>query len=362
MSPKNFKDFLTFGLCLQTGPDNFKVLIGPFTLVTVEEIQALKSSTFLYKSEFWDFLKTANLKGQNFVYKPAEAFALNREEIIWLLENQSAKKVPFQWQHPDEEGFKEQFEWSQNLFKKGTVKKTVPVICQSSGTRLDEAGKVQILLNMLKQQNFGWTYAYFENETGIIGHTPELLLEWQYGRNAKTVALAGTLPNSTGAKAEIMADAKIRQEHDFVIDDLLEKLNTFSPVKGETEVLELKHLLHLQTPFSVPLKNISVFIECASKLHPTAAMGVYPYSTEILKDMAGFKLQSERGLFAGPIGVVSADKAHVVVPIRGLMFNSTGAKIYSGCGVTAESQYESELKELENKRNSVKKMLGLTND
>jgi len=287
---------------------------------------------------------------------------LNREEIIWLLENQPAKTVPFQWQNPEEQGFKEQFEWSQNLFKKGTVKKTVPVICQASATRIDDAGKVQILLNLMKQKNFGWTYAYFENETGMIGHTPELLLEWQQGQPAKTVALAGTLPNSAEEKTEILADAKIRQEHDFVIDDLKEKLKPFSPVKGETGVLELKHLLHLQTEFSVPLNDLAGFLDCAERLHPTAAMGVYPNHAAILKELSGFKLQSERGLFAGPIGILAASRAQVIVPIRGLMFDRSGAKIYSGCGVTAESQYESELKELENKRNSVKKMLGLAND
>jgi menaquinone-specific isochorismate synthase len=362
MVPKNFKDFLTIGLCLQTGPESFKVLIGPFTLVTLEEIQASKSSTFLYKSEFWDFLKTGNSKAQNFVYRPREAFDLNREEIIWLLENQSAKTAPFQWQYPEDEDFKLQFEWSQNLFKKGVVKKTVPVICQSSSTSIDEAVQAQILLNLMKQKNFGWTYAYFENGTGMIGHTPELLLEWQQGHKAKTVALAGTLPNTGAAKSEILADAKIRQEHDFVIDDLQEKLKPFSPVIGETEALELRHLLHLQTPFSVAVKNISEFLDCTLRLHPTAAMGVYPYQPEVLKEMSRFKLQSQRGLFAAPLGIVAADRAQVVVPIRGLTFDRTGSKIYSGCGVTAESQYQSELKELENKRNSVKKMLGLTND
>lgn len=363
MSPKNFKDFLTFGFCLQTGPDIFKVLIGPFTLVSLEEIQASKSSTFLYKSEFWDFLKTGESSAQNFVYKPTEAFELDREEIIGLLENCISEKIAFEWQSPDEQGFKEQFEWSQFLFKSGGTKKTVPVICQSASTKVSEACKVTLLLKLLSQKNFGWTYAYFENESGFIGHTPEILLEWRQAESfAKTVALAGTVSNLPGARAQIAADPKIRQEHDFVIDDIQIKLKDFSGVKGETEVLELKHLLHLQTPFSVPMKNLYDFLKCTGQLHPTAAMGVYPYNLSVLKEMSQFNLQNSRGLFAGPIGIVDNEHSLVVVPIRGLSFDQSGSKLYSGCGVTAESHYDSELSELENKRNSVKKMLGLNHD
>lgn len=363
MSPKNFKDFLTLGLCLQTGPDSYKVLIGPFALVAMEEIQASKSSTFLYKAEFWDFLKTGDSAAQNFVYKPSAAFDLDREEIIGLLQKDEAELDDFKWQAPDESGFKMQFEWSQSLFKTGAVKKTVPVICQSSHSGMSDSCKKSLLLTLLKQNSFGWTYAYFENEAGIIGHTPELLLEWHSkNKTAMTVALAGTVANVPGAKTEIETDPKIRQEHDFVIDDLQNKLKEFSGVKGQTEVLELKHLLHLKTLFSIPVESLSDFLRCAQELHPTAAMGVYPHSLPVLKDMADFDLQKSRRFFAGPLGVLSNDYALVVVPIRGLMFDGGCAKIYSGCGVTAESRYESELSELENKRNSVKKMLGLIHD
>ncbi len=363
MSPKNFKDFLTIGLCLQTGPDSFKVLIGPFTLVPMEEIHTSKSSTFLYKAEFWDFIKTDVFTAQNFVYKASEAFDLNREEIIRLLQKEVSETASLEWQPAAEQGFKEQFDWSQKLFKNNVVKKTVPVISQSCHTGIGENLKIAMLLNLLKQKSFGWTYAYFENGKGFIGHTPEILLEWnRKAQMAQTVALAGTLANIPGAKAVISDDAKIRQEHNYVIDDLQLKLSSFHAEREKTEVLELKHLLHLQTRFNIPMKDLSTFITCIQLLHPTAAMGVYPHNAEVLKEMSLFELQKNRGPFAGPIGIVDQNQALVVVPIRGIMFNDDGASIYSGCGVTAESQYESEIQELENKRNSVKKMLGLMND
>lgn len=363
MSEINFKDFLTSGAFLQKGLDSFKVLIGPFTLTTMDEIQASSSSTFIYKAEFWDFLRPEGKASQNLVYKAQKAFDLNREEIIGLLESEMPETPHLGWQPADEKGFKDQFAWSQNLFEKGQVKKTVPVIIQRSENKIGSSGIAAMLLNLICKKNFGWTYAFFENGNGMLGHTPEMLLEWDLtSSRAHTVALAGTVSNEPGAKMQIIEDPKIRVEHNYVIDDINAKLSDYSFVREETDVLELKHLLHLRTRYEVPMENIKSFLNCVSTLHPTAAMGVYPNNLNVLKEMAQFDLQKDRGPFAGPFGVIDGAKALVVVPIRGIAFDKSGSQIFSGCGVTAESQYESELLELENKRNSVKKMLGLMHD
>ena len=52
----------------------------------------------------------------------------------------------------------------------------------------------------------------------------------------------------------------------------------------------------------------------------------------------------------------------IIVAIRNILFTKDSIQIFSGCGITDESQYDLELGESENKRNSVKKMLGLAND
>jgi menaquinone-specific isochorismate synthase len=363
MSAMNFKDFLTSGVCLQSGPNTFKILIGPFTSVPLEQVQASKSATFLYKSNFWDFLNSGSNGAQNFVYSPRTSFDLDREEFIRLLSEQDLNKPELRWNLPAENGFKEQFDWSQNHFKKGDLKKTVPVIFQNSGGHLTGPNIIYFLLNLLRKNNFGWTYASFNNGAGMIGHTPELLLDWDVVKGTtETVALAGTVSAGASARNEILSDLKIRQEHDYVIDDIQLKLSGFSSTQEPTDVLELKHLLHLQTIFKISIHNVSEFLKCAECLHPTAAMGIYPPDAKLLKEFSEFELQKSRGAFAGPLGFIGPEKGMILVPIRNIIFNSNSAFIFSGCGITAESRYESEVIELENKRNSVKKMLGLMDD
>jgi menaquinone-specific isochorismate synthase len=363
MLPFNFKDFLTSGVCLQTGTDRFKVMIGPFTAVPLDQMQASKSSTFLYKANFWDFLNSPLNPAQNFVYSPASAFELDREEFIGLLRKEVLHLPGFEWHAADEVGFKKQFEWSQELFKSGKLKKTVPVIVQRAAQTPNEQNIKWMLLELLRKKNFGWAYAFFENGSGMIGLTPEILLEWNLHEGiAKTAAIAGTVAVGEGSHHEISNDPKIRQEHNYVIDDIQLKLSGFDSAKEPTEVLELKHLLHLQTVFKIKMNDLTDFLKCASCLHPTAAMGIYPDDLGKLKEFSDLPVQNDRKHFAGPIGVINTNKAQILVPIRNLIFDKNGSYLYSGCGITAESRYDLELAELENKRNSVKKMLGLMND
>ena len=75
--------------------------------------------------------------------------------------------------------------------------------------------------------------------------------------------------------------------------------------------------------------------------------------------MSEFSLQKKRDSFAAPFGIIEASAAQIIVAIRNICVQTEALHIFSGCGVTAESLFESEVSELENKRNSVKKMMGL---
>ena len=88
-------------------------------------------------------------------------------------------------------------------------------------------------------------------------------------------------------------------------------------------------------------------------------MGLYPYSRAKLKEFLEFSLQKERKAFAAPFAIFDQDAVYCVVAIRNMLFAPDRVDIYSGCGVTSGSVYEHELTELQNKRDSVKKMLGL---
>jgi menaquinone-specific isochorismate synthase len=300
---------------------------------------------------------------QNFVYSAHEVFDLNREEFIGLLIKEVAEKPELTWEAVQETGFKKQFEWSLEQFSNQLLKKTVPVILQSSKSNLSSKNKIWLLLQLLLKKNFGWTYALFDGEVGMIGHTPEILINWNAKeQNAQTAALAGTLSNSEGHKEKILQDPKIRQEHEYVVDDILLKISGLKIEKFPTEAIELKHLIHLYTGFKISINNIYELFKIIQNLHPTAAMGVYPSHNSAFDKFSRFEIQKKRQMFAAPFGFINDQGAQLVVAIRNILFNESYVHLFSGCGVTKGSQYDKELEELEQKRNSVKKMLGLMND
>ena len=130
-------------------------------------------------------------------------------------------------------------------------------------------------------------------------------------------------------------------------------------IQGETDILELRDLLHLMTEFQIETDHIEQVFDVIEALHPTAAMGMYPFNQDKLKEFSQFSLQKERRSFAAPFAIIEKDAVYCVVAIRNLFFDQKKVQLFSGCGVTAESQYELELTELQNKRESVKKILGL---
>lgn len=367
MTEQNLKDFLTSGAFLQTGPDLFKVLIGPFERVAAKDIARFKHTTVLFRPNFWDFLDQKDQLSQKSVYVSSQVFTLDREEFIQFLAQIPAEAPLVQWKEVNEAQFKTQFEWSQSNFSQEVLNKTVPIIRQQGSSLFSAPQLVWCLNKMLEQNNFGWSYGYFHEGSGYLGHTPEMLAQWtRADHQLHTVALAGTYAKTDEAFEEIVEDQKVLNEHNIVIDDIVDKLSQLSfkskSIQGPTDVLELKYLLHLMTEFQMEVADVEQTFEVIEALHPTAAMGIFPNNRLKLQEFADFILQKQRGAFAAPFAVVEPDSVYCVVAIRNLFFEPHAVQIFSGCGVTNESDCNAELLELENKRNSVKKMLGLNID
>lgn len=367
MTGLNIKDFLIHGAFLQIGPELFKVLIGPFVRHDSLNEGLLKHSTLLFKPKFWDFLlKSPNLT-QNTVYSAVEAHLFDREEFISFLSEINSIKPEVDWKNINETQFRTQFEWSLKNFNDQKLSKAVPIVRQMGAVELTHENLVWCIQNLIQNKKFGWSYGFFENNSGMIGHTPEVLAHWtRIDRQLHTVALAGTYIKNEAAFQDILNDQKILNEHQIVIDDIVEKLNrlTFKSksIQGPTDILELKYLLHLMTEFQIETDSLEQVFEVINILHPTSAMGVYPYDLIKLKEFSEFSLQTERDSFAAPFAIIEQDLFCCVVAIRNMIFNKDRVEIFSGCGVTEESLYDVEWSELQEKRDSVKKMLGLAND
>lgn len=367
MTGLNIKDFLIHGAFLQIGPDLFKVFVGPFERHDSVQKALLKHSTVLYKPNFWDFLKDDKDLSQKAVYSAQNSALFDREEFISFLASQMSLMPKVDWAVINESDFRSQYDWSQKNFNDETLFKAVPIIRQRGVSEFSVENLAWCIRNLIQLDAFGWSYGYFENRKGFVGHTPEVLAQWsRVDHQLHTVALAGTVARAEGADIDLLSDAKIRNEHQLVIDDVTDKLSRLSfvskSIQGPTDVLELKYLLHLMTEFQLEANDLDQVFEVINILHPTSAMGIYPHNEEKLKEFSQFSIQSQRNAFAAPFAVVEKDSVSCVVAIRNMFFDDSRLEIFSGCGVTRESNYELEVIELDNKRNSVKKMLGLFND
>ena len=357
----NFKDFLIDGCFLQVSPNLFKLIRGPFRPAEPEHLLASATHTLLYRPNFWSFLNEANSLGLSNLSIGQQSVELDRVEFIRQMQALNPVKPILDWQPVVEESFKQQFDWTQENISKDLLKKSVPIISQKAKCFFSLNERAYLVQKILNVESYGWSYGFFSEVNSFVGLTPEMLISWNIKtKNAETMALAGTFAKTPENFKLILQDEKTLAEHQFVVEDIQSCLPLAQ--KSELKLLELKHLLHLKTDFKIALATYQEGLSAAKSLHPTAAMGLFPRRQNLFEQFSKFNLQQRRGQFAAPFGYIDRDKIQIVVAIRNIMFNSNEAEIFSGCGVTIDSDYRAELQELENKRNSVKKMLGLLNE
>lgn len=358
----NITSFLENGALLKVASDQFNLITGPFSTVAVDDHHLKKSTPVVYQPHFWDFLQAH--RQTLFGSQGISSHVLTRKELLQQLEQLQPQQPKPEWKALNPQSFKAQFDWSQQEFASHRLQKTVPIVRQKSNVKLSQQNLAWMIKNLISEDLVGWTYGFWQNGNGYLGQTPELVAEWnQESQILKTVALAGTLKNSTENEIQIQKDSKIHDEHQFVVDDiqkqLLQVVQEKDLKKGSTVVHKLKHLLHLKTDFECQYIDLEKALQIIQNLHPTAALGIYPRDPKEMKSFSKLELQDQRGNFAAPFAFMGAESILCVAAIRNIYFSESEMQIFSGCGVTSESQYESELSELQLKRDSVKKMMGL---
>lgn len=287
--------------------------------------------------------------------KPARTFRFHWNEIGISC----PKPVPeIQWEEPSFTDFRRQVLKAQELFQDSELKKVVPCVRWRSAWRPSEADKQSLLENLIttskNASSPGYVYAYWNSTEGFLGRTPELLFSRQ-GKRVNTMALAGT--HWAGKAIEIMNDPKEREEHQWVVEEILEKLSPFGEFQAETlQTLKYGMMEHLYTPIAGTLTRETPVEELCRKLHPTPALGGYPQE----QAWSWLRDQPEacwRGDFGAPLVYQSDEEVLALVLIRGLFWNSSESFIPCGCGIVAASQPESEWQELHKKKESVLQIL-----
>ena len=213
----------------------------------------------------------------------------------------------------------------------------------------------------------------------FLGATPERLVR-RTGRRVETSALAGTAPKDavetapdggtgTGRRVatRLLASAKNRSEHDFVVRHLVDRLQPLCAsleVSDDLSILELRDLLHLQTPIEGRLDEDRHVLELVAALHPTPAVCGFP--TESARQWIRDHEEVRRGWYSGPVGWLDANgDGDFQVALRSMLLSagtaqtlngeatSDGiyrrARLYAGVGLVRESQVQEEMAEVDAK-------------
>lgn len=237
---------------------------------------------------------------------------------------------------------------SQNKFDKIVLARHISISNDKN------IGPTQVL-NVLRQQ---YTNCYnflihHPNNKTFLGSTPERLGAFR-NNLLLTDALAGSIQRGKTATEDTILERSLsgslkdRNEHNFVIKDIEERLEPFvESVNRSTqpEVKKLTNVQHLYTPIRARMKKECNMLGVLGHLHPTPAVGGYPWKNaeSYLKQLEGF----ERGWYAGPVGWLnSKGSGEFAVGIRSSLLTEKEAHFFAGCGIVAGSDPEAEWEEI----------------
>ena len=292
---------------------------------------------------------------------PASWEELSFAELASRFEAEGAPRT--KWTPPSIDEFAPLFESARAAMACGEFRKIVPVLFEN-GT-----GSIhwRYLLDRLPSlPSHMWAYGYSYQSHGLIGATPELLFRSK-GRGYATMALAGTRPIARAA--ELLSDAKELREHRMVIDDIVRRLAPFGNIEvGALGVLELPNIAHLATPIFFQESGLAAdekmsFAEMVRRLHPTAALGVWPRTEAGERWLRDADRGVKRRTFGAPFGIEREDhSALALVAIRNLQWTRDSIRVGSGTGLLPESRLEREFEELRQKREQVKGLFGVASE
>ena len=201
-------------------------------------------------------------------------------------------------------------------------------------------------------------FCFTVGDRHFLGASPEELVSLE-GREVRTAALAGTTGvgwdtrTDRGLAEEMLASAKIRREHQFVVDDIVTRLGSLGLVgkpPSQPEVLRLARVQHLRTPITARIERRTGGVSdmdvmrVASVLHPTPAVAGTPTEAALrwILEREGF----DRGWYAAPMGWSDLDgNGELRVALRSALSTPEETVLFSGAGVVADSDPEDELAE-----------------
>ncbi|NNF27844.1 MAG: isochorismate synthase [Gemmatimonadetes bacterium] len=194
----------------------------------------------------------------------------------------------------------------------------------------------------------------FEPNPGhaLVGGAPEVLAH-KTGTRVRSTAVAGSTPvgatpgESTELARRLFDHAKDRAEHDFVVEDMVRKLEELGcSVRRDVEphVLTLARIQHLETKIEAAAPASVSLLDLIEGLHPTPAVCGHP------RDRAHRFLEGheglDRGWYAGPVGWVDHLDDGIFVPaLRSAVCSGGPWRLFAGAGIVEGSDPDLEWEE-----------------
>lgn len=191
-----------------------------------------------------------------------------------------------------------------------------------------------------------WSYAV----DGLVGATPEMLVRRVAGTVSSRV-LAGTIwpGECEDLPGRLLGSAKDRHEHALAVDSLaaaLRPLCTALEVPDTPSVIALPNVSHLASDVHGTLDPHAPasLLRLAEAVHPTAAVGGTPREAALalIAELEGM----DRGRYAGPVGWIDGNgDGELGIALRCAQLDGPVARLFAGCGIVADSDPDTEVRE-----------------
>jgi menaquinone-specific isochorismate synthase len=196
-----------------------------------------------------------------------------------------------------------------------------------------------------------WTFSV----DGLVGATPELLVRREKGMVTSRV-LAGTIRRSGDDASDLALagslarSSKDLEEHEYAVRSVADALAphcTTTNVPETPFVLHLANVMHLATDVTGVLADGTTSLELAADLHPSAAVCGTPTESAagLIERIEGM----DRDRYAGPVGWMDGGgDGEWGIALRCARLDphdARAARLFAGCGIVADSDPDTEVRE-----------------
>ncbi len=195
-------------------------------------------------------------------------------------------------------------------------------------------------------------FAIARGDKCFLGASPERLVRLRH-ENVRATCLAGSIARGATPEQdrqlgeELLASAKDRAEHEFVVRAICDELVGVCGGRlttGPLSLMKLRNIQHLFTPIVGRVASGRSILDLVERLHPTPAMGGTPRepAMAMIRRFEGM----DRGWYAAPVGWIDArGEGEFAVAIRSALLHGREAALFAGCGIVAGSDPEREYAE-----------------